>query len=239
MLNRMMPLLVLSALAACSSTNDTTATDASTSDGRADVEVFSDAAKIPDAELPDAAKDATISLDASPDAALPDAGPCALDASSTLPGVSIQFTGPRCTFTLAEAAAGITIPYTVTVDADVSVVNASDPFDISRRVDADASGLHRFEILSGSTERYCLCDTGLPSPIDAGTGSVAKKGSHPFDFTWDGRAWQGPSDTASPEGAPFPAGTYRLEVRARGSFTGDGGATPFLVAAAFRVTLVP
>jgi hypothetical protein len=43
---------------------------------------------------------------------------------------------------------------------------------------------------------------------------------------WDGRNWFGPSDTFSPEGDPFPAGDYSLDVTIDGALVGaDGGST--------------
>jgi hypothetical protein len=183
----------------------------------------------------DARFDADAESDASRDA-FTDASACALEATSSLPGVAVRFAATDCTFTLAQAAAGISIPYTLTVDADIDVVNAADLPPLGA---VDVGGLEVLEDLSGGGQHYCVCDTGLWPARDAGTSAVLKRGTYAHAFTWHGRNWNGPSDTSTPEGAPFPAGTYRFETRARGTYTGDAGVAPFTVTAAFRVTLVP
>ena len=53
------------------------------------------------------------------------------------------------------------------------------------------------------------------------------------EFTWTGRSWWGPSDTGNPMGAPFPPGSYTLEVSAVGTVAGED----FRVAGSFPVTL--
>jgi hypothetical protein len=175
------------------------------------------------------------------DAAPIDAGPfdCAATESSDIPGVAIRFTTETCTFSLAQAAAGISIPYEVKIDREMKGVFLSpDPEDVSRRDTPDASGLALFEILSGSDQRYCLCDTGLPSKPDP-IERMLKVGTFPEAFRWDGVNWRGPSDTSNPKGKPFPAGVYRLEVRASGTAPAPGGTAPFKVKASINVRLVP
>lgn len=182
------------------------------------------------------------SLDSGPlDSEPVDAGPfdCAPSESSDLPGVAMRFTSDTCTFTLAQAAAGITIPYAVKVDRDISgVVLGYDSRDFSRRTEPGSSGLHVFEMLSGGAQKYCLCDSGLPSPPDT-TARALKIGTYPLAFTWDGKNWGGASDTGTPKGAPFPAGVYLLEVRAQGTAPAPGGSAPFAVNASIKIRLVP
>jgi hypothetical protein len=158
-----------------------------------------------------------------------------LDATSTLPGVRVRFAPQGCTFTLAQAKAGVTIPYDVVIDADVAGVI---PSVVPYQLDPGASGLQMHEVLSGAGQHYCVCDVGLgpggnkvPITLKAGTFSAA--------FQWDGRNWDGPSDTGNPKGPPFPVGTYRLDVKTDGTFTDDAGTHAFVVAGAFRITLVP
>jgi hypothetical protein len=170
-----------------------------------------------------------------------DAGPCTLDSASDLPGVHIVFTTQTCTFTLAQAAAGIAIEYDVVVDADVTGVI---PEGQNSAPAAGPSGLIVFEKLAGAGQNYCLCDVGLgamtsPNPV------TIKMGTYHSTFSWMGKNWNGPSDTGNPMGTPFPVGDYRLDVSAIGSVvdadagSADAGSKSFKVDAGFRITLVP
>ena len=171
-----------------------------------------------------------------------DAGPfdCNAQQSSNAPGIAIRFTSPTsCTFTLAQAAAGISIPYAVVIDRDMKpVILTPDPLDQSRRDTPNASGLATFEIVRGGDQKYCLCDTGLPSTPDR-TERELKAGTFPLAFAWDGVNWNGPSDTSNPKGKPFPPGVYTLEVHAAGEAPAPGGSSPFQVKATINVRIVP
>jgi hypothetical protein len=175
----------------------------------------------------------------SPDAAAGVDAPvnCASTSQSNLSGAHITIDSSRCVFTLAEAAAGITIAYDVVIDAAIPGI-VSNAQDDSHCGTADASGLIPFASVSGAGQRYCMCDVGLcparsPSPVTLVAGRYA------HSFQWDGRNWTGPSDTSRPEGAPFPAGTYTLTVSAVGSQPADGASAPFSVMGTLPITLVP
>jgi hypothetical protein len=166
---------------------------------------------------------------------------CARDDDSTLPGVRIQFgKDAPCEFTLAQAAKGIEIPYTVRVDHDVPDF-ASEALDIGGCMIPAAGQLGTFERLSGNGQRYALNDVGgcFGAPLRPGT---LRKGSYPHVFQWKGRNWGGPSDTGEPQGPPIPPGIYELNVESRG-FTEfdeeiDGGAgTPYTMTATLRILL--
>jgi hypothetical protein len=183
----------------------------------------------------DAVAEATpdaVGLDATSDAV--SAGGCSVTSSSSLPGVSIVFRTPvTCSFTLAQARAGIMIPYDVVVASDVTGVVPA-PQDAGGCGSPGASGLIVFEQLAGGGQSYCLCDTGLcapgsPSPVTLRAGSYAGV------FSWTGHNWGGPSDTGNPMGAAFPAGSYSLTVSARGTQSGAS----FAVAATLTIVLTP
>ena len=151
--------------------------------------------------------------------------------SSTLAGACIWFPESGATWSIAEAAAGVTIPYVVLVEADISGV-IPRPQDGGGCGQPGASGLILFEDLSGAGQRYCICDEGLcaappPTPVTIPAGQTSS------EFTWTGRSWWGPSDTGNPMGAPFPPGSYTLEVSAVGTVSGED----FRVAGSFAVTL--
>lgn len=168
-----------------------------------------------------------------------DAGlaPCAPVYSSDLAGVSLRLGATRCTFTLAEALAGISLPYDVVIATPVMGVIAL-PQDGGSCGRPGPSGLILFERLSGGGQSYCLCDEGRCLPPSE-TAMMLPSGTFAASFQWDGRSWSGPSDTGNPKGAPFPVGTYTLDVSAVGKREVGPGTLPFTVRMQVPVTLVP
>jgi hypothetical protein len=94
-------------------------------------------------------------------------------------------------------------------------------------------GLVLFEELTGGSEHYCLCDSGLGSGEKRIVDLVA--GTYRSAFKWTGRNWYGPSDTGVPMGAPFPVGSYTLRVSAVGSYLG----ADYTISATFPIWLTP
>jgi hypothetical protein len=163
--------------------------------------------------------------------------PCQTEQTSSLPGVSVEFTTSDCNYTLAEAAAGISIEYQVLVEADIPNVLAQ-PSDDGGCGEPGPSGLILFEEVSGGGQRYCRCDVGL-CPGPSGDLVTVPAGTYPATFAWHGRNWNGPSDTGAPEGAPFPPGDYTLTVRAVGAYGDPAAQTPFEVEGTFLIHLLP
>ncbi len=147
---------------------------------------------------------------------------CNVSSVSNLPGVHIDVDGSTCNFTLQQAMQGITFHYNVVVDADVSGVTPQRQ-DAGRCQTAHESGLFLGEKILGGSQNYCVCDTGLCAPQTIGPVTL-KAGSYPGTFSWDGRNWNGPSDTGNPKGAAFPAGAYTFKVHAGGDHSGQAGA---------------
>lgn len=147
-------------------------------------------------------------------------------------GILIQFTEPvDCVFSLAEAAAGISIPYAVVVEQEVTDVIPN------QQVSCDTPGAHNlylFEKISGGNESYCVCDTGL-CPEPPATPVVVGAGTYPAVFDWDGKNWFGPSDTGNPKGPPFPPGEYTLHVSTKGEHAGQ----PFESSSDLKIELTP
>jgi len=136
------------------------------------------------------------------------------EGSDPLPAVCIEL-APLPSFSLAEAAEGISIPYVVRVREDVPNV-VSWPQDAGACGVPGESGLILFERLNGGDQSYCICDEGecLEPEFNPTTLSA---GEWTREFTWSGRNWAGPSDTGNPLGAPFPPGVYTVTVSSVGS----------------------
>jgi hypothetical protein len=88
--------------------------------------------------------------------------------------------------------------------------------DAGRCQQPDDAGLIVSFDISGGSQRYCLCDTGLCATQSLTATTVL--GDYVRTISWDGRNWQGPSDTGNPEGAPFPVGSYTLTLTASGTY---------------------
>jgi hypothetical protein len=193
--------------------------------------------------------DAGPTFDAGHDAGengLLDAG-CEVTEVSTLPHVRIVARPSTCTFTLAQAKAGISIPWDLVIDQSVDGFTPLQPYSYG----PDLANLDLQAILSGNGQRYCVCDQGLPygmCPLsDGGTalpnGATCRPvtlpaGTWPRAFTWDGRNWNGPSDTFEMKGPAFPPGVYGLKIStAPGSL--DGGGASLSASSTVQITLVP
>ena len=166
-------------------------------------------------------------------AALDSASACVAEQASTLSGVSIVVGGP-CRFTLAQAAAGISIPYEVRVQEDLSGIVPTAQDGGQCDPPNNGSGLIAFAQVSGDTQRYYRCDTGRCAPHTQPPFTL-RAGTSAGMFTWDGKNWMGPSDTGNPEGASFPAGTYTFMISA----TGSRDKALFTVSTSYPITLVP
>jgi hypothetical protein len=134
---------------------------------------------------------------------------CVATVTTTLPGITARVKNTRCDFTLAQAAAGITIDYEIVVAADLPALYTQSVTGQTQ------TALSLFSTLGGNGQRYCLCDTGPGTntiqPLDVRAGASA--GS----FAWDGVNWGGPSDTGVKKGPAFPAGAYTLTLHGEGS----------------------
>ncbi|HEX3906057.1 MAG TPA: hypothetical protein VH853_24760 [Polyangia bacterium] len=172
---------------------------------------------------------------------LPDAGGCNGLASSDLPGVSLAFPDQPCAYTVAQVAAGIEIDYQEQIVQALADLRPSQ-WDDGRCQTPDDAGLIVGYEISGAGQSYCRCDVGLCPAQTFDTAVVA--GTHGRQIPWDGRNWDGPSDTGNPEGAPFPPGTYTLALTATGTRADSpdasgSSATPFTVTATRFITITP
>jgi hypothetical protein len=169
-----------------------------------------------------------------------DGATCDGPASSDLPGVSLTFPSAPCAFTLAQVAAGITIAYDETIASPVGGVHPVQGDAGGCQAPDDAGLIVSYQIAGGG-QSYCICDQGLCAPASFATDLAV--GTHARSIPWDGRNWNGPSDTGNAEGLPFPAGTYTLTLTAKGTravASGDASATTaFTVTATRFLTITP
>jgi hypothetical protein len=213
-------------LAACSSGGSGTAPQA---DVAKDTPVANDLADVP-ADVPtDKASDVALpevvdtGAEADLDLAAPDTyfdpGPqsqCVGEQVQDLPGVTIEFTSVAdCTWKQSEVAAGIDIPYRVTVTGAYPIV--AETQDTGSCGKAGDSGLIVFPTIQdgAGTLTWCECDQGTCTPT--ATQVTLTTGSWDYAVHWDGKAWNGPGGPGAnkPEGAAFPVGSYTLTLSAK------------------------
>ncbi len=140
-------------------------------------------------------------------------------------------------------------PYVVDVTAATPGV-AGSPTGNGCFAPDTRTGLSMTGHIGAHDHRYCNCDYGLcqdrvlpPVTLTPGTYARGYPGYTASDIdaplTWNGTSWNGPSDTNSPYGAPFPPGTYDVVIEATGTWGGSGStaATPFTVTATLPITL--
>jgi hypothetical protein len=188
-----------------------------------------------DTELGSSGRDSFARERPGPTPACPPFVGCGEGSAAGLPDVCVEFPSAESTFTLAEAAAGVTIPYDVIVEVDIpDVTPLEHSCECCGGDTSCACGLILFEMLSGSGQVYCICDDGIECDC-VPVALTVRQGRFSHAFTWDGRNAQ----TPGPGGAPFPPGTYTLEVSTVGYRDSPSGTVPFRVAATHRVTLVP
>jgi len=161
------------------------------------------------------------------------------DTFTGLPGVAVTFDGAPCSYSLAEVAAGITIPWHEEVDAALTGLHPTQG-DAGHCQQPDVAGLIVTYQISGGGQQYCLCDQGLCAAQTFTTSTTI--GDYYHQIAWDGRNWYGPSDTGNGEGLPFPVGTYTVTLTATGTIEGvpdqvSGG--PFTLTATRTITITP
>lgn len=153
---------------------------------------------------------------------------CTAESVSDLPGVQLEITSEKCTFTRAELEEGVIFEFSYVIEDEIEISPAGE-YSCWRSLPGNFP--HAYQI-AGDGQRYCLCDVGLcqqdTSPL------TLQPGTYPQSFEWTGRNWDGPSDTGNPLGEPFPAGTYTLSVRSDGTYEGS----QFDVVATLDITII-
>ncbi len=163
--------------------------------------------------------------------------PCEADGGSTLSGVSIVLAPSVCSFTLEQALAGISVPYSIVVQEALHGVQPL-PQDIGWCARfRSPNPLLPFETLEGGGQYYGLFDLGNCGPHWSILPEIdVEQGTYNLHFDWDGQNWHGPSDVVpSPRGPLFPPGNYRLTVSLKGWV--DGGS--YDVWASVPITVLP
>jgi hypothetical protein len=131
------------------------------------------------------------------------------------------------------------IPYHEEIDSPLPGLHPTQADDGGCQ-QPDAAGLIVGYTISGGGQRYCLCDQGLCAPRAFMTSAAA--GNYYHQIAWDGRNWNGPSDTGNAEGAPFPPGTYTVTLTATGTVDGVAdqlSAGSFTMTATRTITITP
>ena len=143
-----------------------------------------------------------------------------------------------CSFSVAEAQQGLSIPYTLYIE--------QEPSDLSSQVQESGDcrstggpGLFFLEKRSGQEQEYCMIDDAKRQPqLTQDRASFIK---HTLQsnkrFRWKGRNTDIPESTE--ESKAFPLGVYTLEISSKGSFDNNGVKQDFHMSATMEITLTP
>jgi hypothetical protein len=151
--------------------------------------------------------------------------------------VSIEFPKAKYEFTLAEVAKGVKFEYEIVVASDLKSV-IPIPQDDGQAAGGGPSGLKPFEQLWGNCQSYALRDIGLAPEIRYDPISI-RRGRYACSFEWHGKNWDGPSDTSTRQGPPFPPGSYTLTVRLLGYIDAADGRKLYQLSRSVPVVLKP
>ncbi|MGE5183705.1 MAG: hypothetical protein ACM31C_16650 [Acidobacteriota bacterium] len=144
-------------------------------------------------------------------------GPCAVEnVTGSLPGVTLAIRSSSCRYSQGAMAH---FTYEVTTDSTVPAITtpgatgggcgscfAPGPDPLSF-VDWSIGGTAP----DGTSQSYCLCDTGCCPPDRMYTVQPAVA-DETDTIDWDTHNWGGPSDYNAPQGPVFPAGVYGVYV---------------------------
>lgn len=145
--------------------------------------------------------------------------PQATQPVSTESTIRIEFDQPSYTFSLSQAAKGVTIGYRVKVLRELDGMVPRSQLSAPR---LGRTGLLPFAWISGNDQLYRVWDFGLGG-APRGEPVTIPAATRRYQLQWDGRNWQGPSDYGAEKGPPFPPGRYTITVRILGQrHTADG-----------------
>lgn len=163
------------------------------------------------------------------------AADCEVTSFSNLPGIRIEFTTTDCSWTLAQARAGLHVDYRVRVDRDIKgiVPAASGACGCGQ---PHISGLTLTEELQGADHRVCIgnAETCL-GPVEEPV--TLRKGTYPGTMTLEGPSEARAGNRAGATGVPFAPGNYTLTVRAAGVRQGRKGRSNFQLAGSFTFVI--
>lgn len=152
------------------------------------------------------------------------------------PTIAVRFEKPAYSMTSAEALKGVVLRYRVEVTEEIPGV-----IPVCQRSagpgEASPTDLLHLESVEGNGHSYANVDGGLgmQGPYEVRTVPVF---SRDFELRWEGKSWSGPSCGGMPKGPAFPPGTYRFQVRVKGTRVGaDGTSAPYRVEWSVPVTI--
>ena len=116
--------------------------------------------------------------------------------------------------------ASATFTYRVTTTAAVPAIDIPETQSCScdhrnTQIDSWLSWVIVGQAPNGEYQQYCLCDTGCCAGQDA-TTIQPEVGTFSGTIEWNGRTWNGPSDTGADPGDFFLVGDYGVTVRFHG-----------------------
>ena len=243
--------------AACGNNTNSTATastdivmDAQVSDidaSTADVPPVDVAAKDVTSPVPDAVKDSASPTDVvtTADVAALDvaadvpAAACVPTYEGSIPGATLDLSKTTCSFSIAAAKGVFNLGYRLTVATSEKLSVGGNLGGCPPSPGSVHGGVATFEQIDGGGQKWCMCDTGLCAPVEP-PFVASTPGGYDVVFPWDGKNFQGPSDTGNKPGPAFPPGSYVFSVTVKGNHQkADGTTESFSAVAKLPIVLTP
>ncbi len=185
----------------------------------------------------DAVSDVVSGTDALAD--VPSTG-CTPTYTGAIPGATLDLSNTPCTFSISAAKGVFNLPYIVKISGSETL--SMDGLWGGCQVAATNvhGGIATAESIGdGASQKWCMCDVGLCAPTTSPFVATTV-GAYPVAFSWDGKNWNGPSDTGNQPGAAFAPGMYTFTVSLTGKRQAADGATqPFAASASLPIKLTP
>lgn len=202
----------------------------------------------PDAYKPIADADAdagpTDAVDAAADVT---AFACLPQYEGSVPGAHVDLSKTPCVFSISQNPNYFKLPFQVVVETSEMLTPGRNLGQCAPPDNWMYGGVGtwlRIEGKVGGQEQvWCQCDTG-PCFFMGGANDdkwvATTPGVYDAQISWDGKNFQGASDTQQVPGKAFPPGEYFFRVQTHGKRKkADGTTEPYAATASLKILLVP
>lgn len=170
---------------------------------------------------------------------------CKPKYEGVLPGAHVDLSTTPCVFSISQGQGGFELPFHLVVESSELLTPSRNSGQCAPAKFAGGVGLWlRVQGNSGGEQQlWCQCDTGpcfFQGGANADVFKATQPGTHASKLWWDGKNFQGASDTGQKPGKAFPPGEYLFRVQTDGKRKkADGTLEPYAATASLPILLLP